>query len=832
MVYKARDKRLDRVVALKFLGAAQGDQSQALERFRREALAIAALNHPNVAVVYEIGEWDGEPFLALEYLSGGTLRDRIQGRRLELEEIVRLATQLGAGLDFTHRRGILHRDIKPANSMFSAHGELKLVDFGLAKFAEGSDLTRPGGALGTIPYMAPELLHGEPASVRSDIYSFGALIFELAAGRRMYTASTAGALCAKILHEKPEHLSLIRPDLPSSVGEAIAHATARDPKNRPASVAEVLQELGAGSQTPMPPSMLRTETLDATPVRPRRKRALLIGAAVCGLALGGLAVPWLAHLGPSRESVSPADQTVVVLPFENLGSDPAIQTLAVGLQETVTSMLSRTAGQASAVLVVPSLEVRRNQVKTISDAHRLFHATLALSGTVQKNADGFEITLALTDARTVRLKDSTIISVPPDAAGLQRALADSLARLFRAGALPAAGLPRSGPAAANSRAYSLYIQGLGALNDRSYDQAVNLLEKAVEADPAFALARAKLALAHLRSYMQTKDQVSLAKGDTEANRAAAAGVTPDVLLVQALIRDATGEADRAIALLRQYQQAEPNDVEAYGLLADILNKAGRKQDAEETMQQAIRLRPGYWPTYQRLGVFYYNQHQFEKSAHSYLTGIAIAPESASLHFNLGALYFAQNRWHDAAGEFEKSLAIRPNATAYSNLGTVRFFEGNYQEAARQCELATKLQPNNAINWGNFGDALWQLPKERTRAREAFSKAAVLASEQLALDRANSELRKNYAIYLVKLGRQKEAYTEIRQALEQAPKDSSVQFFAARVYVLEGMPAEALQAIGNAVALGYSAGEISHEPDLAPLHSDPTFQHLVDAHDKK
>ena len=819
VVYQARDKRLDRVVALKFLGSAQADSPGALERFRREAHAIAALNHPNIAVVYEIGEWDEEPFLALEYLSGGTLRDRIRGDGLALEEILSIASQLGAGLDFTHRRGILHRDIKPANCMFSALGELKLVDFGLAKFHEGTDLTRPGGILGTIQYMAPEVLNGEPATVRSEVYSFGSLIYELAAGRPMYSTPSAEALSRKI--------ASIRPDLPSFIADAIVHATACDPKDRPASVAEVLGELGLRSQTAMPASNIATQTLARPSVQPPRKHARLIGALALGLALaGGAAISWLGHLGPFRGPVFQSDQTVVVLPFENLESDAASQTLTAGLQETVTSMLSRSGSPGNALLVVPSIEVRRNQVHTISDARRIFNATLALSGAVQKNPDGLQITLALTDARTVRLKDSSTISVPPDAAGLQNALAESLARLFHTAALPEARPSYTGQTTANASAYALYVQGQGALNDRHYDQAVNLLRKAVDADPGFAAARAKLALAHLRSYMDTHDQVSLAKGDAEANRAAEAGVTPDVLLVQALIRDATGDADRAIALFRQYQRAEPNDVESYGLLADILDKAGRNQDAEQTLEQAIRLQPGYWPTYQRLGVFYLNHHEFEKSAHSFLTGIGIAPENPALHYNLGALYFMQNRWPDAALEFEKSLAIRPTAFAYSNLGTVRFFEGKYQEATKQFEQATRLQPNNAINWGNLGDALWQVPGERARAGQAFAKAAILASEQLSLNPANLQLRANYAVYLVKLGRREEAFAEITRAMKQEPKDDGVQFFAARVYATAGLPNQALQALKNAVALGYSAGEIAQEPDLAPLRAEPGFQKLV------
>ncbi|HEX6894464.1 MAG TPA: tetratricopeptide repeat protein, partial [Bryobacteraceae bacterium] len=436
----------------------------------------------------------------------------------------------------------------------------------------------------------------------------------------------------------------------------------------------------------------------------------------------------------------------------------------------------------------------------------------------------------LTDARTVRLKDSSLIPIPADGAGLQSMLANSLAALFPAHSTLVT--RAHGQTTSNSRAYAQYVQGEGALNNRNYDEGVSYFQKAVDLDPAFALARAKLALAHVRSYLQTKYPVSLAKADAEAHRAAEAGITPDVLLVQALIRDATGDTSGAIALFRDYQRAEPDDVEAYGLLADTLNKAGRPQEAEEAFLSAIRMRPGYWPTYQRLGVFYFGRHQFDKAADRFLTGIGIAPDVPSLHYNLGAVYFSQDRWHEAGIEFEKSLAIRPTALAYSNLGTVRFYEGKYREASQQFEQATKLQPNNAFNWGNLGDALWQLPNERDRARKAFAQAAVLASEQLGLNGADADLRRSYAVSLVKLGRAPEAFAQIERVRQQHPADASVEFYTGRVYACAGNRSEALKALKSAVALGYSVGEIAREPDFAALRSDPVFQQLIGKHPNK
>jgi eukaryotic-like serine/threonine-protein kinase len=193
VVYRARDGRVNRTVALKFLAPHLLSQADAVRRFRREAEAVAALNHPNIAVLYELGEWGGEPFLALEYLPGGTLRDRIHSRRLDLPEILGYARDLGRGLAHAHRRGILHRDLKPGNAMFTEDGALKLVDFGLAKDQKAEDITHTSAPLGTLFYLAPEILQGAPADARVDQYAFGAMLYEMATGRTPFEGKSIEA---------------------------------------------------------------------------------------------------------------------------------------------------------------------------------------------------------------------------------------------------------------------------------------------------------------------------------------------------------------------------------------------------------------------------------------------------------------------------------------------------------------------------------------------------------------------------------------------------------------------------------------------------------------
>jgi tetratricopeptide (TPR) repeat protein len=814
-VYEAEDLQLGRI-ALKTIRADLPGKPRALARFRQEVQLARKVTSTAVCRIHELfplppGDRSGaDAFLTMEFLEGETLCERIEREgALPLPEAESIALQLCAAVQAIHDAHVIHRDIKSRNVMLVPRNgatQVVVMDLGLAResaIAPDAEpgLTVPGAIMGTPEYMAPEQFAGAQATPATDVYALGVLLYEIATGKRPFQASTPMA-AAVMRGKRTPSASSMRAKLPRHWDGVINRCLEYEPALRYQSANEVADALRA----PGPHRVRRIAAYGSA--------AVLVVAAVAGIARS----PLLNRPARSTNASIAQARTMVVLPFENLGGDTTNQAFCDGLQETMTSMLSQAQKLRDAILVVPSSEVRRNQVKTIADARRVFNANLALTGSVQRTADALQVTLNLADAKTMRQQDSRILLVKPnEMAALPQRLAGQIDSLLGAGSALRSVQTAPGQTTRNSEAYRFYVLGQGALQSRNWDEAVDNLQKAVAKDPEFTAAGAKLAEAFVKKYNVSQDTKLLAQADSALNQVARNGQTPEVLFAQAMIWQATGETGKAEPLFRQLLQTEPNNVEVWELLADTLKAEGKKTEAEQTYQTAVRLRPGYWPAYSRIATFYMDQHDYLRAEQAFLAAIDVSPEIPNLHSNLGALYFSVSRWEDAEREFRKSAALKPYAPGYGNLGTVLFFQGKYDESAHQFEEAAKLQPANHVWWGNMGDARWQIAGERDRAREAFQKAYLLAGQQLVLNPSDVQLRRSYALYLAKLGRLKEARTEIEVAIEQAPKDMNVRFYAARVYAVIGDSKRAEAAARACLALGYDPKEVEREPDLKLLH---------------
>lgn len=393
-VYKAEDVRLGRHVALKFLSEELAEHPDALERFRREARAASALNHPNICTIYEIDESAGQPFIAMELLAGQTLRDRIGGRPLDIEEILDVAIQTTDALAAAHRQGIAHRDIKPANIFVTTRGQVKILDFGLAKLLpETRPLTRPGMPVGTTAYMSPEQARAEDVDARTDLFSLGAVLYEMATGRQAFGEATPALVSDAVLHQSPPSLSTLNPEVPPGLERIIARLLEKNREQRYGMAADARADLKRfrrerSIRTPAAPPV----TL--APVMPLpRQRLLFYGLAILLLGIcAGAALAW----SLARRATGPVIiRSVAVLPFDNLSAATVPDSVTAGMMDATIAAVMRL-GNLTVVSRTSVLSYKAAG-KTLPEIGRELHVQAMVEGSVLRTGDRLRVVARLVD---------------------------------------------------------------------------------------------------------------------------------------------------------------------------------------------------------------------------------------------------------------------------------------------------------------------------------------------------------------------------------------------------------------------------------------------------
>jgi serine/threonine protein kinase/tetratricopeptide (TPR) repeat protein len=842
-VYKARDTRLDRFVAIKLLRADLADRPELRERFIREARTVASLNHPHICTLHDIGHQGDSDFLVMEYLEGETLAERLERGPLPLDEVLRYASEIADALDKAHSEGVTHRDLKPGNIMLTSTGS-KLLDFGLAKLRRDNSalaflsgvptptdtISAPGAVIGTLSYMAPEQLEGREVSARTDIFAFGTVVHEMITGKKAFAGQSGASVIAAILKEKPTPLSQSNPRVPAELERVVAKMLAKDPDDRYESVADILVDLRSVQD-----SRGESSRFDAI----RRMLLKRVVPAVGGVAIAAAVLTFLSPQTRERfgswfrAAPLPHNKLVAVLPFTLTTGDAKEKPFSDGLTETLTAKLTQLTIDPT-LQVVPAPEVRARGASTIDDIRKEFGATLVVEGNLQRSGDRVRINIALVDAGANRQLRAESLTIPAsDAFALQDQVVNATVEMLQLEVQPGEREALEAHGTETASAYDFYLQGVGYLQDydkkENIDNAIKVFDTALDLDPQYAGAYAGRGEAYWKMYESGKDPqwIESSRHDCEHSLSLNKRL-PSAHVCLGTVYKGTGHYEDAVAQFESAVASEPTNDDAYRGLADAYESLGKSADAEKTYRRAIELRPHYWAGYSWLGAFYYSHARYTEAASMFSQVIALTPDSIRGYNNLGTTYNSQGRYADAISMLQHSISIRPTASAYSNLGNAYFYLHRYGEASGAYEEAVKLRRTDYLVWWNLADGYYWTAGKRAQAMEAYRQAITLAMKGLQVDPRDAYKLGVLAYCHAMLGERKPAFTYLQTGLKLAPDDSEMRFQAALVYNRFDQTSLALSWLKSALASGLSVAVVRDTPNFDSLRSDPRFQELVQA----
>lgn len=838
-VYLARDKSLKRFVAIKIISPQLIENSEQVRRFQKEASFAAALNHPNICTIHETGEIDGLNYICMEYVEGDTLRHYVSSHEITIQEVLDIAIQIADALDEAHKKNVIHRDIKTSNVLLTPRKFVKILDFGLAKqlprfkgehlsdTSTDSLLTGPGNAIrGTTAYMSPEAILGKQVDNRSDIFSFGVVLYEMLTGRLPFTGNSATEMMDEILHKDATAVTRYNDKVPDELQHILRKMLEKDPENRYQSVHEVWIDLRR-----LRDESFRTGTLTPTQVDhvrsgPQRKWILPVVIALAIL------IPAILYLMKHRstpnvkaQSSAEKPKAIAVLPFKYSG-DPGHKYFGQLVTDALIAGLESEPGLA----IAPYATVRDlNEKASIQDVARELGVGWIVRGEVSGNESDLQINPEMISSTGATLWNKQIRSTAENLIStLESTKNDLLAQLNVASKSETK--PIDHLRTPNMEAYENYVKARDSQEawdrEANLNDAITFYKKAMEIDPDFAAAHAGLSQALLTQYAALRKPPLIVEATQEAKRAIAQDPNlPEALIANGLVQLATGNTVEARVQFTKALEVAPGNDAACRNIAASSETMGRFEDAQQMYERAIELRPNYWRNFYVLGKFFYlSVGNVEKSRPYLLKANELHPDGSAPLVLLGLVDLTRGDLNSAETFFRKALDSGPDIYAQTNLGLVYFYRGKYDLALRAWKALTEEVPDDTLYIMNLADT-YRAMGEQEKARKAYLSAIERFRSALALNSKDFPSRGGLAMALAAIGNCDEAKEEIRTVLSQQSKSPELSSYAVITTTRCGDTKWATQIALDAIA-AKNLLDIRFHPELEVIRQIPEVKRAL------
>jgi serine/threonine protein kinase len=792
VVYLAEDTKLKRQVAIKFLPQHIAANSEERDRFKLEAQAAAALNHPNISHIYAIEEVEDDTFIVMEYIDGQELKS-VVGTGSQpaptIGEIVNFALQIAEGLQAAHEKQIVHRDIKSANIMLTEKGRVKIMDFGLAKVRGVAQVTKQGTTLGTTTYMSPEQAQGNEVDHRTDIWSFGVVLYEMISGKLPFKGDYEQAVIYSILNDQPEKLGNLRDDVPEVLENIVAKSLAKDPSDRYQTVEEIINELNLFQRELEPPASSSISS-SVQPVSSTKKKYnfIYIGMSIIVLA----AILWylIFPSGADTQNV----KSIAVLPFKNLSEDKENEFFSDGVTEDIISQLSK----ISDLKVISRTSIMRykNNTKSMREIGRELAVTNILEGSVRRADNQVRIVATLIDAESdEQVWSDTYDKEMTQIFEIQSDVAKQIAAALKTRLSPEEKERIEKKSTDNLNAYTYYLKGRQYYNlyqQEANETAIELFKKALEIDPNYGLAYAGL-------------------GDCYGQRTNKFGYSSDWI-------------DSAIVVSEKAINLDPDLGEGYKALGLAYQELGWYRKAMEANKKAIELNPNYSPAVGNLGWGKFFIGELDEAMVWLKKSANLSPSNAFTYFGIGICYLNMNDTKNAKKYYLRALELQPNLPA-ANWGLVNAY-------------ITEREYNKARNVSdNLPSSVDELTRLRLRASIEYffgrlkeAKPYFDETFELYPDIRQLEVISHLFTVYWKLGERDKAekffqilLNRTHNEIDRESEDPRIRYNLAGCYAARGNKEEAYKWLKEAIDLGFNQHHFAQlDPAMEDLYQDSKF----------